>query len=282
MQEIKLCRLEKWIGEKDETTISGKGGLSDAGSPCVIVGVPCKRLLDLENAGYCVLAELTHLQGLPEEEVAEALCREEAVQQFEHVCIDASELPQGYLRRIWCKSQALPVVIAKTGRLLIRESIVEDAEAFAQLYQDEACRKYLELPQAEDYRHYIENYRNGQYAFYEYGMWTVIEKESGAVVGRAGLEQQEFVREEGDANGAERELENDEAENVLGLGYAILPEYRGRGYAVEACLAILEYCKECEYADRVTVTIDKENLASRKVFDKLQEKACMPLELIFK
>lgn len=280
MQEIKLCRLEKWIKGKGTSIQCGKVCALNERVPCVIVGAPCSCLLELQKEGYCVLAELAYLQGLSEETVTEALCKEEAVQQYEHVCIDASELPQAYLRRIWCKSLGQPAVISETSRLLIRESVAEDAEAFAHLYQDKECRRYLELPvveletesddeqRKEAYRRYIVDYQKGQYAFWEYGMWSVVEKESGAVVGRAGLEQQETVYKE--------------VESVLSLGYAILPEFRGKGYAVEACLAILEYCKECEYAERVTVTIDKENLASRKVFDRLQEKACMPLKLIFK
>ena len=317
MQEIMLCRLENWMEE------SKKGNM-----PCVIVGTPCVRLQKLQEAGYCVLAELSHLQGLDEEAVAEALCREEAVQQFENVCIDAAELPQAYLRRIWCKAQGRPVLIAETERLVIRESITEDAAAFMELYQDEECRKYLEMPPVNEegrkeqemsqgdeesreypeilpvdqtcregvkaYQRYLEDYQKGQYAFFEYGMWTLVEKTSGAVIGRAGLEQQENAggpgadwssREKQESNidsGIGKKANGDATGAVLSLGYALLPQFRGKGYAVEACRAILEYCKECEYADKVYVTVDEENMASRKVFGKLREHSCVELELILK
>ncbi len=244
MQEIKLCRMENY----------------DKDIPQVIVGAPCEELRLLQDAGYCVLAELTHLQGLTEDEIAEALCKEEAVQQYENVCICAEELSQAYLRRIWCKTQRLPVLIAETERLLIRESVEEDAEAFYELYQDAECRKYLELPPVDGipeqigaYRKYITDYQNGQYAFYEYGMWTLVEKNSGTVVGRAGLEQQIIT----------------EDQVGVTLGYAILPQHRGKGYATEACQAILAYCKECEYTEKVYVKIDKENKASMTVYHKL-------------
>ena len=343
MQEIMLCRLENWMEE------SKKGNM-----PCVIVGTPCVRLQKLQEAGYCVLAELSHLQGLDEEAVAEALCREEAVQQFENVCIDAAELPQAYLRRIWCKAQGRPVLIAETERLVIRESITEDAAAFMELYQDEECRKYLEMLPVDEkcrkylemppvdekcrkylemppvneegrkeqemsqgdeesreypeilpvdqtcregvkaYQRYLEDYQKGQYAFFEYGMWTLVEKTSGAVIGRAGLEQQENAggpgadwssREKQESNidsGIGKKANGDATGAVLSLGYALLPQFRGKGYAVEACRAILEYCKECEYADKVYVTVDEENMASRKVFGKLLEHSCVELELILK
>lgn len=292
MQEIVLFRLENWIEKY------GPGAALDmiGYEPCVIVGAPCAELLELQNKGHCVLAELTHLQGLSEEEIAEALCKEEAVRKFENVCIHAAKLPQAYFRRIWCKSQGRPVLIAETERLIIRESSVEDAAAFWELYSDRECQKYLEAPAVDDaearpgagvegrelqlaaYRQYITEYRNGQYAFWEYGMWTVVEKASGAVVGRAGLEQQiwEAVREEpvqasGDAEAARGQGCADTGQ-VISLGYALLPQFRGRGYAAEACLAILEYCRECEYAETVYVKIDAENVPSRKVYERL--KAC--------
>ena len=270
MEKITLVTLEEWnkmtnMSEKDGYKGKGYGERlgSRAGSrhkdmPYVILGAPDSRLLALQQAGYCVLAELTHLQGLSEEAVAEVLCKEEAIREFTNVCIYAHELPQGYLRRIWCRHVEEPVLIAETERLIIRESIAEDAEAFYALYQDEACRKYLEWPPVEEcgnrvqnikeYERYIVDYQKGQYGFYEYGMWSVVEKASGKCVGRAGVELQA-----GD----------------LCLGYAMLPQFRHRGYATEACKAILAYCWECEYGEQVHVKIDEDNEASKKVAVKL-------------
>ena len=154
--------------------------------PCVIVGTPCEALDQLQQADHCVMAELSHLQGLSEEEMAEELSKEEAVLQYTNVCIDAQELPQAYLRRIWHRHKKEQVLIAETERLIVRESSVEDAEAFWELYADEQCKRYLEAPPValngarehdlEEYRRYIVQYQQGQYAFYEYGMWSVVEK----------------------------------------------------------------------------------------------------------
>lgn len=263
MQEIKLCRMENWIKDKDLMRVCSQNEL------WVIVGAPCEELHLLQEAGCCILAELTHLQGLTEEEMAEALCKEDAVLQYENVCIYAEELSQAYLRRIWCKNKKLPVMIAETENLQIRESVEDDAEAFCELYNDEACRKYLELPPADDvqaYRKYIKDYQNGQYAFYEYGMWTLVEKNTGAVVGRAGLEQQTISVDD-----VLKATDAMEEQIGIALGYAIHPQHRGKGYAVEACQAILTYCKECEYAEKVYVMIHQENQASQAVYQKLKD-----------
>ena len=53
-------------------------------------------------------------------------------------------------------------------------------------------------------------------------------------------------------------------------GLSYLPQYRGKGYATEACVAVLDYCKECEYAEEVFVNISEENIASKKVYEKVR------------
>lgn len=252
MEQVRLCRLEDWEETKNLEL------------PYVIVAKPCECLFKLQETGYLVLAELSHLRGLSQEETAEALSKEEAVWQYRNVCIDAEKLSKAYFQRIWQQFKGQPVVIGETKHLLIRESIEEDAEAFFRLYQDRLCRRYLEKPMvseesAEGYRRYIEEYRKGQYAFYEYGMWSVVEKSSGSVVGRMGLENL-YVKAEGTAQ---------EDMEAVSLGYALLPEFRGKGYAVEACREIFKYCSECEYAEVVYVKISEENEASKGVYQKL-------------
>ena len=269
MQEITLVTLEEW---REMTNVSD----------FIITGPPCEELMALQQSGYPVLAELTHLQGLSEEAVAEVLCKEEAIREFTNVCIHARELPQGYLRRIWCKNQGEPVLIAETERLLIRESIAEDAEAFYELYQDEACRKYLERPPVEEcsnraqnikeYERYIVDYQKGQYGFYEYGMWSVVEKESGRCVGRAGVELQSWGED------GKEQLSGMEACGLC-LGYALLPEVRGKGYATEACRVVLEYCWECGYGECLVVKIKKENASSLSLYKRLKKQSPMTLQL---
>lgn len=251
MQKIKRCSVLDSISE-----------------PCIIVGEPSDVLLQLQKEGHLVICELTHLQGKSEAEIEEALQKEEAIWQYQHICIDVSALPEAYFERIWYRHKNLPVQIAETKRLLIRESIPKDAEAFVKMYADKEVRRFLELPALEKeldektyaekvaaYEDYIEQYSRNQYGFYEYGMWSVVEKESGKVIGRMGLELQKIST----------------GEEKIALGYALLPEYRGYGYAYEACLAILEYNVICGYADELLVKIDENNTKSKHLLQKLRE-----------
>ncbi len=252
MQTIKKCSIDNIIQE-----------------PCVIIGEPSDALLKLQNEGHLVLCELTHLQGKSEAELEEALQKEEAVWAYKHICVDASSLPEEYFERIWYRHMGKPVVVKETERLLIRESIPEDAASFVDLYQDAEVRKYVELPSPEEqfgenhtrqdkihaYETYITQYADNQYAFYEYGMWSVVEKTSGKVIGRIGLENQEI------STGKEE----------IALGYALLAEYRGKGYAYEACNAVVDYCIKCGYSTTVYVKIDPKNAKSNDLYTKLHK-----------
>lgn len=57
--------------------------------------------------------------------------------------------------------------------------------------------------------------------------------------------------------------------SLPGLGYIIKREFWGRGIVVEACHAVLQYGYEELQLDRVELWIDKTNLASRRVAEKL-------------
>ena len=87
---------------------------------------------------------------------------------------------------------------------------------------------------------YIEN----MYGFYEYGMWLVFSKETGELIGRAGLEHNE-------------------------MGYMIAPELWNRGYATEVCRFIIDYARENTDFEELYCRIDERNEASVRLAKKL-------------
>ena len=89
------------------------------------------------------------------------------------------------------------------------------------------------------------------YLFYDFGLWTVIEKQGGQIIGQAGL----FVSE----------LLDDAVE----LGYLIGQLYRGKGYAQECGRAILTYAEEVLDLEELHVLIERTNDKSLHVAQKL-------------
>lgn len=90
------------------------------------------------------------------------------------------ELNVEYLQLIYMRHHGLPWIIAKTDRICIRESVEGDLTAFRKLYQEEGMLDYLPNPEfegeegRENFRHYIRS----MYRFYNYGIWTVLERKA--------------------------------------------------------------------------------------------------------
>ncbi|MFI3238487.1 MAG: GNAT family N-acetyltransferase [Lachnospiraceae bacterium] len=214
-----------------------------------------ERLLALQEKGYCVVLVLSVLAGLDlsEEELGEAISQCGDIDGFVNVCLQIDELSESYIARIYARCHNEAVVIYESDRIVVRESVATDGEAFCELYQDGLVKEYIEdigvfQRSQKDYQDYIEAYRAHQYGYYEYGMYSLVLKESNACIGRVGLEYKEL----GEFSG-------------LSLGYAIIEAYRGKGYVREACKGVLKDCFEQEYSDSVLLFVDKTNKASISV-----------------
>ena len=167
----------------------------------------------------------------------------------------------------------LPWIIAETDRLLIREFTPDD---IAQM-PEEPDAWYTVEERAADKIFYdkdkVEAYIKSQYRFYEYGIWAVVRKADGVIVGKAGVTNLE-ESEHGEFEN--KTMLPDESAEYLELGYHIFRPYRRQGYAEEACRAVLNYAKE-ELACPVCARVAKENTASICLLEKLG----VPYYLIF-
>ena len=76
----------------------------------------------------------------------------------------------------------------------------------------------------------------------------MIDKQSNALVGQAGLLVQEV-----------------EGEQVLEVGYHVLPQHRMKGYAIEAARACRDHAFEQGFADALVSIIHTENVPSMRV-----------------
>ncbi len=162
------------------------------------------------------------------------------------------DLPLYQIERMLLRFLKLPWMITETERCLIREICREDVDALYEIYSDADAFRYTEslYEDREKEYAYTEDYITHQYRFYEYGIWIVTDKETGKVIGRAGLENREGY---------------EDAE----LGYAFDPAYRHRGYAFEVCSAILTYAKDVlDMTDLNAFTI-RENTDSVRLLERL-------------
>ena len=197
---------------------------------------------------------------------------------------DETDLPDDiYLNRVWQRHMHLPWLIAETERLIIRESVMEDLPYFQRFYEEERNNpdvqplyeskhtqsrtgiRYSEQTVVQDkdiishanqiQQEQFHSYITTRYPFFEYGLWTIVDKATNTVIGRAGIE--ELPEDYGELSGEPE------------LSYLFGKEYRGNGYATEACLAILHYSAEELEMKKIYLRTSGENLPSQKLAEKL-------------
>ena len=170
---------------------------------------------------------------------------------------DLSGVEGSFLQLVWKRHWNLPWEIAQTPRLVLRESVLEDLEAFYRIYEDEEITAYIPgMPvDKEQGKEELEAYISQIYPLFGYGLWTVIEKETGQVIVRAGLEH----TRDSDGEGA-----------MLELGYVIGKPWQGKGYGTEAAMSCAAYAFSEVEAEYLAVRVHKDNLPSRKVAEHLE------------
>ena len=165
---------------------------------------------------------------------------------------DPEELEAEYIERVYRRLKGLPWYIMDTARCRIRETKPEDVEAFYRIYSDPSITKYMEnlYPEKEEEKQYIQEYIDKIYTYYGYGVWTVIERQNGEVIGRAG-----FSNREG--------FEDPE------LGFIIGAPWQRKGYAMEVCQGVLRYGWTALYFSRVQALVAPGNVPSLRLCEKL-------------
>lgn len=166
------------------------------------------------------------------------------------------ELDPEFEKRDALRKAGIPVEIARTDQLLIRETIDSDISELYRIGTDQAVRKYIApmQPTLEEEIVYTKAYVRHMYAFYDFGLWTVLEKnDSGQerVVGRAGLFPSERLG------------------GQIEMGYMIAPECQGNGYGKEAAETVLRYAFNVLDLEEVHLFVEKENKASVKLAETL-------------
>lgn len=168
------------------------------------------------------------------------------VEGFEEVDVD-------FLQKVWQRHHRVPWTILETERCVVRELTLDDLDALFELYGDGEIDKYTDpLYPYEEEKEFQRAYIENMYRYFGYGLWLVFSKETGELIGRAGLEHREY---------------NEEIE--LELGYIIGTKYQGQGVATEICEAILAYAKENTGFERINTLIEDGNTASEHLSQKL-------------
>ncbi len=137
-----------------------------------------------------------------------------------------------------------------TARLILRPPALEDFDAFAAFCADDIVMRYLGGTQARTvaWRSFLG--AAGSWAVQGFGMFSVFERAGGQWVGRIGPMYHEGWP------GTE-------------VGWGVVQRRWGRGYAVEAASAAMDWAADELGWSEIVHTIDPANVASRKVAQTL-------------
>ena len=144
------------------------------------------------------------------------------------------------------------MIILQTERLSLRQLTLDDAEFILQLLNEPSFIRYIGdkgVRSFDDARQYI---LNGPVASYErngFGLYLV-ELKDGTPIGISGLVKRDTL------------LHAD-------IGFAFLPAYWSKGYAVESATAVMNYAREVLRLDRVLAITSPDNEASAKLLGKI-------------
>lgn len=139
-------------------------------------------------------------------------------------------------------------MIIETKRLYLRELRLSDMSALSKILQDEQTM-YAYEGAFDD--HEVQNWLEKQIDNYRrdgFGLWAVVLKETGEMIGQCGLTRQGFS-----------------GQQVLEIGYLFQRSFWKNGYAIEAAMACRDYAFAQLKADEVFSIIRDTNLASQKV-----------------
>lgn len=157
-----------------------------------------------------------------------------------------------YLERVYRRYRSLPWQILETERCILRETTEADVDAFYRIYAEPSVTAFMEnlFPDREEELCYMADYREKVYALYGFGIWSIILKETGEIIGRAGLDMRRGF--------AEPEL-----------GFVIGVPWQRQGLAEEVCRAVLRYGEEELGFTKVQALTEQENTASLALLKKL-------------
>jgi RimJ/RimL family protein N-acetyltransferase len=137
----------------------------------------------------------------------------------------------------------------ETARLQLRHFTLDDFDDLFRIYSDPEVMRYLSLRTKEQTQaslcKHIQHWQE-----HNFGMYAVIDKESGKMIGRCGLGFLDNTPE-------------------VELGYVFDKSYWNMGLATEASKATLNYGFEEIKLDRIVAIAKPENIASVRVIQKI-------------
>ncbi|MVN92203.1 GNAT family N-acetyltransferase [Mucilaginibacter aquatilis] len=144
-------------------------------------------------------------------------------------------------------------IILETERLVLRKFSINDAPFIVELLNTPTWKQYIGdrgIQTIAEANNYLVKVILMNYAINGFGLYMMESKESGQAIGMCGLLKREYLA-------------------YADLGYALLPQFEGNGYASEAALATINYAFNVFGWPVVAAITQPDNQRSIKLLTKL-------------
>lgn len=141
----------------------------------------------------------------------------------------------------------------ETERLIIRPMSVEDGAFILDLYNRPEFIKYIgdrNLKTVSDAENYIRNRFLPQFEKLGFGNYLIITKEGHQKIGGVGIFEREGL-------------------DIVDIGFSLLDEFTGKGYAYEAALKVKSIGMNDFGLQKISAITTKDNFSSQRLIEKL-------------
>ena len=145
------------------------------------------------------------------------------------------------------------MIVLETERLILRHLSIDDAEFILELLNEPSFLRYIGdkgVRTIDDACQYILNGPMESYERHGFGLYLVELKEGGLPIGISGLVKRPALT---DAD----------------VGFAFLPAYWSKGYAVESASAVMAYGREVLGLTRILAITSPDNEMSARLLGKI-------------
>ena len=145
------------------------------------------------------------------------------------------------------------MIVLETQRLTLREFVRNDAAFLLALLNSPGWLRFIgdRTPRSlDDAEKYIADRLVSSYQKFGFGFYVVTPKDSSIPVGMCGLVKRDTLDD-------------------VDIGFAFLPEYFGKGYALESASAVLKLGVERFHLKRIVAITNLDNTSSMKLLEKI-------------
>ena len=137
--------------------------------------------------------------------------------------------------------------VLETERLILREFNLDDVDFIIELVNNPTWIKYIGdrgVKTLEDAEKYLKSGPLKSYNDFGYGLWAVIEEDSGKLIGMCGLLKRDY-------------LEHPD------IGFAMMPEFAGNGFGFESAKATVDFAHnqlKIDVLSAITATYNEKSI----------------------